>query len=485
MRLFTDGKSVSLRTIDGIVSWAPKAKPTLRSMSGLGVPMDARGGLMVVTPSGVDLTKALEALKVLDAHAVSDDEVVALLDGGESARLASGPPGEWLHELSLAGIEATSVVWPKGLLWPANATQKTIFAEAKGAGFPVELGRWPELTVNRHGQTITSHQNGMVAVLRPGDDDIDFGFRVPVKGRSRLYAEATAQGALVTLHLPDGNAAVVHVGEDGTLLGVHSMPVAAPAVLIGDFVALFDQREQLLRLMDLTLKPKTKKALPFDPCEARASADNKVLALANADHIALIKVSAKGRMSVAAHVNYGEVLSVARERAAEKRRRNAYDPKRAHGAPGIGFPVGAKPPPWIAMAGAPLELELLVRSAGGKGRGMYLMLEGAALQHLKLSHVQLGATEAPFQEVAGGLRAEIPDVELVEGLRYPLDPSPKNDKHKYQAQHLLAATHFSLTVHGETLAPSRELLRVTMGALEEGASPMKWMRPFIIEAPAD
>ena len=481
MRLFTDGKIVSLRTIDGIVSWTPKTKPTMRSLSGLGVPNDARGGMMVIAPSGADLTKSMVSLRALDAHAMADEDVVALVKEENNTQMAFGPPGEWIHEVSLADIDAEPIRWPKGVLWPASATQKTIFAEAKAVGFPVVIGRGPELIVNRHGCSVTSRQSGIVAVVRPGSDDVNFALRLPVKGDSRLHAEATAQGVLATLQLPNGEVAVLHLAEDGAVLGVHCTVAAAPAVLLGEQVAVFDDTEKVVRLLDLSLKPKSKKAVAFAPCEARASVDEKCLALANADHMALCKVSAKGRLSVAAQVNYGEVLSAARKRAAEKRLRNKYDPKRAHGAPAIGFPAGVKPPPWIAQAEEALELELVVRSAGGAGRGMYVLLEGDALKQLKLSHLSFRTIEVPFVEVdGGGLRAEMTDVELVEGLRYPLDPSPKNDKHKYQAQELLVETHFSLTVHGHTLGPSRELLRITMGALEEGASPMKWMRPFII-----
>ncbi len=161
-------------------------------------------------------------------------------------------------------------------------------------------------------------------------------------------------------------------------------------------------------------------------------------------------------------------------------KRVAYDPKRAHGSPAIGFPAKQKPPEWQLRAGAAFSLELLVRSTGGRGRGLFVQLEGEALSQVDVHEVVCGACRARFERHGTTLRAELPDVELIDGVRYPLDPPPKNDKQKERAEEILAACHVSLVVHGNAKQASRELLRVSCGALGSESTPMKWMRPLII-----
>lgn len=158
-----------------------------------------------------------------------------------------------------------------------------------------------------------------------------------------------------------------------------------------------------------------------------------------------------------------------------------YDPKCAHGPPAVGFPAKIKPPPWMVKAGESFGLDFMIRSAGGKGRGIFVQLEGEALAKIELSHASIGEMSAPFEDTQGVWRAELPDIDLVAGVRYPLDPAPKNDKQKRKAGQLLADCHMILTVHGSAKDASRELLRVSCGALESPASAMKWMRPLLIE----
>jgi hypothetical protein len=173
-----------------------------------------------------------------------------------------------------------------------------------------------------------------------------------------------------------------------------------------------------------------------------------------------------------------------KQASADKPKKQAaaiYEPKRAHGSPAIGFPALEKPPPWTLAAQQAFELELLVRSAGGKGKGLFVSLEGEAMSRISVSHVECGEQRADFVDVGGTKRAELPGVELVAGVRYPFDPPAKNDKQKETAHAMIDACQFRLKVHGKARGPASDLLRVSCGALESQATPMMWMRPLVIE----
>ena len=72
-----------------------------------------------------------------------------------------------------------------------------------------------------------------------------------------------------------------------------------------------------------------------------------------------------------------------RRRQRAEAHRKAYDPRRVPGNPAIGF--AAKPvtsPPWNLEVGD-FELDLVVRSAGGVGKGVSVRVSGDALDAIE------------------------------------------------------------------------------------------------------
>jgi hypothetical protein len=472
VRIFTNGKQVVLRTAKGRVTWTQKAKPTLASEDCAGVSSKKRDGIFAITPSGVDHTAAMLEVGAIDAVGLGENKVAALLKRDRTAVFVIGDPqGDWDVSIPLDEIEAEQVKLP------ACAVEG--LDNAEGIGLPPTEGLEPTLGASEHGFAIASNVTGIVAVVRPDASAVSFTVRVPSQDDVAIHAQPTKRGVLVNLCVNNKAATTVHIAEDGAVINTHDAFGSMPALLLGKQVLVTDEESSELRLLDLDLNRKAKKKLTFWPKEVNGSADGKHFALANDANIALGKVTAAGRLTVTGTLNYAEELKNQKGKGAS-RRTTFYDPKRAHGSPAIGFPAKQKPPPWELKAGEAFALELLVRSAGGKGKGLFVLLEGDALARIEVTHITCADQRADFADVDGSRRAELPDADLVEGIRYPLDPSPKNDKQKEKAATLLAACHFNVTVHGSAKKASRDLLRVSCGALDSQASPMKWMRPLII-----
>ena len=161
--------------------------------------------------------------------------------------------------------------------------------------------------------------------------------------------------------------------------------------------------------------------------------------------------------------------------------RAGYHPRKVPGTPAIGFP--AKPvttPRWQVGAGD-FALDLVVRSAGGSGRGIVVRLSGDALSALEVQSLGSGDARADFEPHGDGLRAELTDVDIVEGFVMPLDPKPSGEIQKGYAEEIIRSTHFTLTLHGRALEPCQKLLRVEIGALGESSTPLALTRPLTIE----
>lgn len=159
----------------------------------------------------------------------------------------------------------------------------------------------------------------------------------------------------------------------------------------------------------------------------------------------------------------------------------AYDPRRVPGTPAIGF--AARPvisPGWKLERGE-FELDLVVRSAGGSGRGISVRVSGAALGSIELESVGAGGQEASFVPDGDGVRAELEEVVIVQGYVVPLDPRPSGDIQKTYAEELLRDTHMTLTLRGRAIDASRELMRVEVAALGASSTPLSWIRPLIVE----
>ena len=172
-----------------------------------------------------------------------------------------------------------------------------------------------------------------------------------------------------------------------------------------------------------------------------------------------------------------EVRRIKRVKAAKA----AYHPRKVPGTPAIGF--AAKPvvsPGWTLERGE-FELDLIVRSAGGTGRGLAVRVSGAALDAIELESVDAEGCEASFVPDGDGVRAELEEVVITQGYVVPLDPRPSGDIQKGYAEELLRETHMTLTLRGRAKDASRELLRVEVAALGESSTPLSWIRPLIVE----
>ena len=482
MRMFTDGKRVFLRTPVGLVEWKPKKEPVLKEMSGSGISSHRRDGLLAITPKGADFTKALSSKGVFDAVVFNEKKVAALLRrDGDTVLTFGGTDAKFDGEIALRDVDGARVAWPDGLLFNQDSAADELYSEATGNGMPSTKSLEPTLGANKFGYAIASCLTGNVAVIRPNETEVSFAVRVPIQEESTVFAQPTKEGVLVSLCIAGQDAATLHLAEDGKVIGTHAAFASPPAVVLGKLVVVFDDETNEVRLLDAkSLQQKAKKAITFSPRDAAVSNDGKFFALGGEVNVLLGKLTPTGKISI---VGQGDYFTSAKDqkRTADAAKAIGYDPKRAHGDSAIGFPAKVKPPPWQVQAGRPFELELLMRSAGGKGAGMFVQLEGDALKHLELSHVSCAGKNYDFADEGDAKRAELGDVELVEGLRYPLDPPPKNDKQKAAAEIMLENCHFSVKVHGQAKDAGRPLLRVSCGALESQASPMKWMRPLIID----
>jgi hypothetical protein len=140
--------------------------------------------------------------------------------------------------------------------------------------------------------------------------------------------------------------------------------------------------------------------------------------------------------------------------------KTAYAPKKAFGEPAIGF--AAKPvvsPPWNARVGD-FALEIVIRSAGGAGRGLDVIASGPGLGSLELSSVEMAGVSAPFRDHPSGKRAVLETVELPQGFAVPYDPKPKGEHEVKIAQDLVADTHLRMKLRGTAKRESEELLTV-------------------------
>ncbi len=474
---------------NGRLEWKPKGKPVVKPDTGKkSITSHQRDGILAISPSGkTDFTPLLKPLLkplgVIDAVALDEKRAAAILSRDKRTVLAMGrppedPDSEWEREIDLHQVNPPAIEWPRGLIWSVSAEVPF----GKGKGFPDRGNASTTLGANRWGLAVVSSQTGNLAVVRPGDEKVEFSVRVPTQDEASIFAEPTKSGMLVTLVVEGRNAAVLHVGSDGKIIGHHEALGSPPALLAGNGVLVYDDEKGQVQYLDQKLKPKTRLKLPFHPCEGAASADGKVFAFADDSTLLAGKVTKAGKISVWDTFDYVSHMQTLRRARQVEEAKLRYDPRRGHGAPLVGFPVGWKPAPWQAKAGKAFVLELRVRSTGGPGKGLIVGLSGKALGAVDFSRVEVGRRGAKFEKLpaGAGLRAEVLGVKLSKGVVMPLDPAPRTDPHKGLAQQMLEETHITLRLHGKARTTSNELLAVLVEALSSDKPPMKWMRPFLI-----
>jgi hypothetical protein len=254
-----------------------------------------------------------------------------------------------------------------------------------------------------------------------------------------------------------------------------------PAVLLDEHVLVYDDQDKHATLLDLALQPIAQVAVPFWPSESAAAATGNGFAFACEASVLLGKLS-RGKpkiLEVLDHVDRIRTAHRAREAAQVAAR---YDPRRAHGAPAVGFPAGRPSVPWTGLAGSELVLDIVVRSTGGRGQGIAITLSGEALEYVELDSVEVGEMRARLALDGQGkaYAAELADVPLPEGLQVPLDPKPKNETQTQAGAAMLEATHFTIRVYGRARQVGSALLAVSIVAQGSASAPLKWMRPLTV-----
>jgi len=478
MRLFTDGKGVVLRAESGLVRWKPKAAPSAQSTRlGPKVSDLRQDGLLVISPDGTDHTSALHKLAAIDAVALSKDDFAALVWRSGELLIGKGPLPEtsndvWETEVSLEpnDMPAPTLIDPDA---PAELPQDA---------FAVGDGALPSFGANRWGAAVASSESGIVAVCRPRSTTVDFVLRFAPSEERRIYAEPTKQGALVTV-IEQGVQVSAHMlTEKGEVLAQQVVQRGGPpAVQVGERVLTIGDDDKLA-LLDESLARGARKSISFTPVASAVSADGNGFAVANEEDLLLGRITKTGRLSIVGQVDYANQIRVAKRAADVEKAQGNYFPERAKGSTALGFPVGYSMPAWTVEAGSAFSMELMVRSVGGAGAGILVTATGPALATIALECVRIGALEVPFRASEGGAQvASTPDVELPQGLIYPLDPKPRNPAQKQVASDLLEPTHILLELHGVAgPEPGRELLSLEVRPLDSTSAPMKWTRALTV-----
>ena len=147
------------------------------------------------------------------------------------------------------------------------------------------------------------------------------------------------------------------------------------------------------------------------------------------------------------------------------------------GPPEIGFPTEKQEaePPWKVVVGDELRLPMRVRSTGGPGTGLAVVLSGPAIELGLLAGVSMRVQddEVALTREGAVFRGVLPAVPLPRGLTRP---SPVKETAEEQA--LLAPTHLTVDIVVRGAAPGSALLSIAITA-RDGLG-IKRMRPFVV-----
>lgn len=169
------------------------------------------GKLREVKLDGSAPPRALE-WKAKDLAIAGDGLAVAVVDAEKGkGKIVSGPiPADGKWKKTLAVPEPIAVKWPAGVVWAKGV--KPPWSRKK------EPGHDAYLSSNAYGVALAERSSGIVAVLRPGKDALEFAVRVPTQDEADVTAAATEQGVLIVLCIEGRNSAVVHVDKKGKIL---------------------------------------------------------------------------------------------------------------------------------------------------------------------------------------------------------------------------------------------------------------------------
>ncbi len=487
MRIFTTATLTLLRTADHLYRWPRHGSATVDAADG-----DAsdcfHDGLLLFSPSGRDLRPSFEAYveehELLDGSAL-DDRGAAFLHADQT--LVWGQPDAWTHEVDLSEHRSDYPVWSAQLRLGPPEPREDLGAEEReseaardherAAGFPRGT-----VTANEHGIGVASNLSGNVCLFRSTSAEPVVSFRLGTSDQDRIHATPTRDGLLVTVIFNGSHSTIFTVDEQSDLRA-HVADEAngrPPAFVVGKHVVDFSGTSVVVR--DRELEEVGRAELGMSPVTAAGSIDGKHFATADARSamMGLYKLSKRGEVDEVDLVCYTDLARADKREAARAAAVRAFDVARVPGEPCIGF--AAKPivsPPWQITAGR-FSLPLVVRSAGGPGRGLGVRLSGAALNNITVERLRIGGRTVDFETDGDGRLAEVPEVRLREGIVFPLHPKPTTQTQKDKAAALVAETHLEFCVEGEAKQPSSAILRVEMWALGASSSRLKWMRPLTI-----
>ncbi|RZO61673.1 MAG: hypothetical protein EVA89_11000 [Sandaracinaceae bacterium] len=490
MRIFTNGKLTVLLTPSHVYRWPRRGEPSVVKKKSPGATDMDESGVLLVSSKGEDLTSAFaphyDEATVLDAGLI-DDARAAFLHGDQTLTWGPPPSDDWAqrvdvskHRSEFPGWAAAHRIGPFGVRDDLDEEEQAYEQEridARGVGFPHGI-----LLANAHGIGIASNFSGNVALFRPDETEPSVAFRLGLAEEDRVYARPTKDGLLVTVVFNGRFSLLLRVDAKGKLRAAvpEQQGGRTPALEMGRLVLDIVDTKAVVR--DAKLAELSSSDVVMRPMTAAASADGRHFAIADSfgGDLALYAVSAKGAIKEIDRISYADLQRQAKAEA-DLADAPPFDPERMTGTPSIGFAM--KPvvsPPWTLAPGR-FELPLIVRSAGGEGRGVAIRLSGAALDEVKLDRVTLGDESAAFAPDGDGQRAELPSATLLADLVRPIDPPPTNDQREIVGQ-LLGETHLELVVHGHAEKPSNAMLRVEVSALGATSSPLKWMRPLVVKA---
>ncbi len=483
MRLHTDGNTIVLLSPKGRLTWRKSGKVTSEALPPNSEISDYdRNGMLCMTPKGDrDFSARLTAAGALAADAIDEETVAAVILGQDGTYLVRGPvslDADWPSVIDLSNIEAQRIEWPAGVIWKKGDKSMYEMADANGGGVP--SGFVPTLECNQFGTAIASVGNGAIVVVRPNSRVPDFCFQLPSQEEAAIYACPTEAGVLVTVIVDGQDTAYLHIAEDGKVLGKREAQSGVPALALKAGFLIYDDASSKIELLDPTLKTLTSIDMPWRALDSASADDGASFALADADHILRGHVNAKGELVIVATCEYGDHAGskLPGEIAAAEAK---WDPERCHGKSAVGFAAGITQAAWTAKAGEEFELELYARSTGGKGEGISITIGGDAMKHCEFDSIEVAGVRTKVErDDKGSYTAEFPDVVLVQGLTFPLNPKPKNDVQKHAASIFLADTHIELRLYGVATSPSSDLMSVSISALRSDSPPLKWMRPLTL-----
>lgn len=474
MRLVVTARETVLLFPKGRVHWPHGGEPAFVFVDpGPDVTDYAVDGILAIGADGVDHGPDLRRRGALDAVA-TETFLAALLPrpGGSAADLHVGRAP--LRVARVIPLDVAAPV-PRWAYYARGPRRLPEHERGVPLALPARLSATPDAIA------LAVAETGTCMLVRKGDARPRLALRVPIDPEDCIVASPTPYGLLVT-HLMHGrDGFVFHVDERGQEIGSSGGYMCPPAVWLGDRVLVYDNEEEdeerAGSVLDWKLDTIGTFPLFFCPTVSAASSDGRRFAFADGTMLARGTREAPAEMEI---VDYAELLPAARGTQDAEAARRSYWPRRAHGAPALGFPARpVEAPPWRASRGA-FELVLAVRSAGGAGRGIRVELAGPALAHVDFAEVEHGQARARFVRQGERARATLADVPLPPGVLLPLEPEPKGATQARIAEEALAPTHIFLRLRGEAREASSAMLEVSLHVPGSTSSPLRWTRPFVV-----